>query len=336
MAGDIKRSREVTLTGMASPVGFADPLAARAVAQLQDNISRLYTMLSAGEQAVAQGRSGDAATTASMTRTLRDYATRLNDHDLKLSRHGREIADLQALLVIFLSLPYWVMFQVFAPTSSARGTPFSVRCSTGGAGSLYFPTTGGGSRGFAAADGTVFMDGLWSAATADLTLLDTGAGAIWYDTKEYCIYLRVRVKPEDGLLQDATLQYAERLIGAEWPITWGYRYTGGYEEYDVPLAVVACLADRYTWNLTNLRPGAAIHLTPERNRVPCWAKITSGTGTSHVGDLYENGPDVAATRTGVTIKIPQIGTSAVIPAGTALLVVRQGLTTYWGQPPVWL
>ena len=348
MATDlIRRRRTDQLAGMSSPLALKDPLATRLVTELQQNTTqvaaRLDALPAASSDADAIAKLGADIDQQLGVATRARYALtrRVTQHDDRLYAAEVQVARARNHVNTIVALPYWVTFRAFPSNSSAHGTPYSAYCKTGGVGRLYFYTTNSGCNGFAAADGVVFMDGLWSQATADLTLLDADNSTVWYDTKEYCIYLRVRVKPADGLLQDATLQVAERLIGAEWPVTWGYRYTGdyytgGYEEYDVPLATVICDTDRYTWNLTNLRPGAAIHLAPERNRVPCWAKITSGTGTSHVGDLYENGPDVAATRTGVTIKIPQIATSASIPAGTALLVLRQGLTTYWGQPPVWL
>lgn len=68
-------------------------------------------------------------------------------------------------------------------------------------------------------------------------------------------------------------------------------------------------------------------------------KITSGSGADHVGNVYGNGIDTAATETGVTIKVLQIATGAVIPANTYLWATKikwSGTKQWTVDVPRWL
>ena len=63
-------------------------------------------------------------------------------------------------------------------------------------------------------------------------------------------------------------------------------------------------------------------------------KITSGgPGDTYVGNVYENGADVTATETGVTIKVLQIASGETVPANTWFLASKQWYSSmsvqYW-------
>jgi len=91
----------------------------------------------------------------------------------------------------------------------------------------------------------------------------------------------------------------------------------GYTDVFIQLAFVAEDGEvtQYHWGDIDLPIlGTGGGMTP--------VKITSGSGTDHVGSVYANGVDAMATETGVTIKVLQIATGAVIPVNTLLWATK--------------
>ena len=75
-------------------------------------------------------------------------------------------------------------------------------------------------------------------------------------------------------------------------------------------------------------------LTPEAGASVFFVKITSGSGSTYTGNVYEDGPDQDPTETGVTIKQANIASGESLEADSwATAVEIDG--TYWIQFPTW-
>jgi len=326
MAGDIQRTRQNTIGGMMVLRG-ADPQIQQAIEQLQDNIRRLYALTQEKDDVAAGQRSQSSTILAVANRRLSEFDTKLGEHDAKIGEHSRLIQNCRELLAGLLSLPFFMRFY-------KHDDPLQFRSAASN--SLSFAATGTACRGLMVASGPIYMDRQWSyevvSEVASPILPSTLDG-----TKEHLFYLQIRVKQSDATLQDVTVQRIERTAGAQWPTLMGNWLRSSavlYDYLNVPLATLTCAAT-YFWTLTNLQGGQAISLANPRNNRPVFVQITGGgPGTSHTGSVYDDGPDQAATLTGVTIKLPQIHATATMPTGSWMLAIRIG-STYWGMPTLW-
>ena len=68
---------------------------------------------------------------------------------------------------------------------------------------------------------------------------------------------------------------------------------------------------------------------------PLMGVVLDGQGDTYTVTIYPDGPSGAAGKS-VTVKVPQIADSEVIPAGTWLSAIVKYKDGYWCQPPVWI
>jgi len=326
MGTTLRRTKDnAGIGGMSTPLDVQNTALQRIVVEVQDNIRRLQSAVDALKaETVPEVATVSPFDDSTIQRDLRNHTYTLKDHEGRISECERDIRKLKVIVAELMAWPFIVTF-----IGRDDFDPFHYRSAYEG----YIWMATGYAPGISVTAGPIFLDAKLSYDFDETTNLP---GVKLYDTSQHCFYLRVRLAA-DSTVDDVSIQRTSRTPGDDWanPI-FGWKYTAPYDDYNVPLAFLTCDDNRYDWRLLNLQGGQAIHLLDRRDTVPVIAQITAGgPGQEYVASIYENGPGVAATRTGVVLKVPQIYATATMPAGTYVMAIRVG-ETYWGQPPVWL